>query len=108
MSDIHTVEPLTEDTLAARQIVATAIGKAVAGADEEILKAGGSPEQASAVKTALRLFMFGDKDGAREVLSAVFRNGMVDRILSEFAAAAAEAEAEAEAKAKAKAKAKAA
>ncbi len=58
--------------------------RAAAGTDADILAAGGTPEQADAVRVALRLWFLSDVKGARTELAKAFQNGMVDRILTEF------------------------
>ncbi len=63
--------------------------RAVAGADADIMAAGGTPEQAEAVRVALKLWFLKDFQGARVELSKAFQNGMVERVMKAFAAGAA-------------------
>lgn len=61
--------------------------RAVEGVDEQVRKAGGSPEQADAMRIALRYFLLGDEENSRRALVDIggFKNGTVDRILEQFA-----------------------
>lgn len=76
MIEIET-KPLSDvDEIAAR--------RAVAGVDADILDAGGTPDQAEAVRTALRLHLLGDEVAAHAELAKVFPHAMADQLLLEF------------------------
>jgi hypothetical protein len=74
-----------EDTKRDEELAAR---RAVAGVDLEIIRAGGSAEEADAVSIALRRFLLGDEDGARRALAEAFPNGMAKKIMAKFNASA--------------------
>ena len=58
---------------------------AVAGLDAELIQEWGlSPEEADAIVVALRRFLLGDVNGARQELQSHFDEGMVERVLDTF------------------------
>jgi hypothetical protein len=59
--------------------------RVVAGLDADMIEeAGVTPAEADAVSVALRHYLVGDLDGAREVLNRTYTHGTVDAILAEF------------------------
>ena len=70
-----TVKPVNE--LEARRVVA--------GLDVDMIEeADVTPAEADAVSSALRHYLVGDLEGAREVLGQTYGHGTVDAILAEF------------------------
>lgn len=62
--------------------------RAVVGVDEDILRAGGSPDEADAVALALRKYLLGDETGAISVLLKTFPTEVAEEIFAKLASGA--------------------
>jgi hypothetical protein len=76
--------PDQETTAGVKPVDDITARRAVAGVDIDFIEAGGPPEAADTVSTALRRFLEGDEAGARAELCSKFRNGTVDEIIDQF------------------------
>lgn len=71
--------------MVADPVAEIAARRAVEGVGEQIVRDGGSPDEADAFTIALRRYLLDDVSGAREALSSRFSPDDVEAILSEFA-----------------------
>jgi hypothetical protein len=68
-----------------------AVRRAVAGVDADILAAGGTAEQAEAVRSALRYYLLGEHCEARRELAKAYPEDMVEQFIEQFKQGAAAA-----------------